>query len=580
MVIKAFHKEMIAYAVYTAVVVISIVFMLFGVRYLLTEGHREIGGIMSANIGEIGSSYTRGAEGVLRDAGEEVIRLKAEKVAGEIENYLIRHSGATMRDLQQDGPFKAIAIQPLGKAGYTAVHEAKTAVNRFHVNPKIVDANLEALAGNLPGFWKVITAAKADKRAGGYYAWREADGRVREKYMWVATVPRPTADGVMLQVAATTYIDEFMQPLARLSGQIDRESAAASAKVTQATDQTLKRTLVAIVMIILVFCVIVGYMSLRLIKGYRRLEREIRERDQAERALRESEEKYRSLINNVNIGVYRSTVGENGRFIQVNPAIARIFGYDSVEGFMRLKVPDLYQNPGDRNVLTETLARTGAITGMEFCYKRKNGSLFFASVTARAKLDEKGDILWIDGVIEDITDRKRMEEEIKALAITDQLTGLYNRRGFITLSEQQLKVAERAGSRLLLLFADLDGMKWINDNLGHLRGDDALIGTAKILKKVFREADIIARVGGDEFAVLALGTSREYPDLLKDRMQQQIDLYNRSHNGDYHLSLSIGIVESDPGNVFFIDELMSCADERMYENKKSKKAATPLPVSE
>jgi len=709
---KAPLKRKVAYVVYSAILIVSIITMLLGIRFILMEGHESIRETVATNIGNIQSSFTKGAETVLKDSGQEIIRLKAEKVAKDIENYLIRHPRANIKDMQNDPQFKPIAIQPVGKTGYTAVHEANTSINRFHINPKIVDTSLGALARDLPDFWEIITASMEGKSAGGYYKWREADGSVREKYMWVATVSRPTAGGIILDVAATTYIDEFMQPLAQLSEKLYRESAAATSKIESLSERTQSRALIAIAMIILVFFGIVGYMAVRLIRGYRRIEREVRERDRAEEAMRrsehrlveiidflpdatlaigsdkrvtvwnrameemtgvpsgemigrgdyeytvpfygerrpqlmdlfwepdaeikkkyslvrkegdnltaemfcpalyggmgayifakasplrdsdgniigaieslrdiserkrmeeairESEEKYRSLVNNLNVGIYRSTVGQNGRFTQANPAVARIFGYDSVDEFMKLKVFDLYQDPDDRKAFTETLARTGAVTGMELRFKRKDGSLFFASVTARANFDEKGDILWIDGVIEDITKRKRMEEEIKALAITDQLTGLYNRRGFITLSEQQLKIAERADSRLLLLFADLDGMKWINDNLGHVKGDEALIGVADILKKVFREADIVARVGGDEFAVLALGASREYPDLLKDRLQQQIDLHNRSQNRDYHLSLSIGIAESDPGSVVSIDDLMSRADERMYENKKSKK---------
>ena len=711
MAIKAFQKGTIAYVVYSAILIVSIITMLSAIRLILMEGYEQIGGTVATNIGNIQSSFTKGAETVLKDSGQEIISLRAEKVAKDIENYLIRHPRATINDMQNDPQFKTIAIQSVGKTGYTAVHEANTSINRFHFNPKIVDTSLGALAVALPDFWKIIMSSRKGENTGGYYKWREADGSVREKYMWVATVSRPTADGIMLDVAATTYIDEFMQPLTRLSEKLYRESAEATSKIGSLSEKTQSRAVIAIAIIILVFCGIVGYLAVRLISGYHRIEREGKERARAEEAMRRSEhrlaelidflpdatlaigsdkrvtvwnrameemtgvpskemigrgdyeytvpfygerrpqlmdlfwepdaeikkkysfvrkegdnltaemfcpalyggmgayifakasplrdpdgniigaiealhditerkrmeeairgseEKYRSLINNVNIGVYRSTVGENGRFIQANPAIARIFGYDSVDEFMQLKVFDIYQDPDDRKAFTETLARTGAVKGMELRYKRKDGSLFFASVTARANIDEKGTILWIDGVIEDITDRKRMEEEIKALAITDQLTGLYNRRGFITLSEQQLKIAERTDIRLLLLFADLDGMKWINDNLGHLKGDEALIGAAKILKKVFREADIVARVGGDEFAVLALGTSGEYPDLLKDRLQQQIDLHNHSQSGDYHLSLSIGIVESDPKSIVSIDVLMSRADERMYENKRGK----------
>jgi diguanylate cyclase (GGDEF)-like protein len=211
---------------------------------------------------------------------------------------------------------------------------------------------------------------------------------------------------------------------------------------------------------------------------------------------------------------------------------------------------------------------------MELRLRKKDGTFFFASVTARAHLDGHGNLLWIDGVLEDISERKRLEEEIRTLAVTDPLTGLYNRRGFITLSERQLKIAERTVDRLLLLFADLDGMKWINDHLGHLKGDEALIGLAGILKKVFRGTDIVARVGGDEFAVLAVGTSAEHPELLRKRLQQQIDLYNSQEHRDYQLSLSIGIIQSDPDNPIGIDDLMSRADEQMYEHKKSKRNHT------
>ena len=169
------------------------------------------------------------------------------------------------------------------------------------------------------------------------------------------------------------------------------------------------------------------------------------------------------------------------------------------------------------------------------------------------------------------SERKYMEEEIRALAITDPLTGLYNRRGFITLAEQQLKIAERTKNRLLLLFADLDHMKWINDHLGHVKGDEALIEAADVFKEVFREADIFARVGGDEFAVLALGSTMENSDILKDRLQQQISIHNNRENRNYDLSISIGMVYSDSQSPSSLDELMSRADALMYEDKKRKK---------
>jgi diguanylate cyclase (GGDEF)-like protein/PAS domain S-box-containing protein len=709
---KAPLKRKVTYVVYSAILIVSIITMMSGIRFFLMEDHGQIEKSVATNIGDIQSSFKKDAGTVLKDFGQEIIRLKAEKVAKDIENYLIRHPRATIKDMQNDLQFNPLAIQPVGKTGYTAVHEANTAINRFHINPKIVNTTLGAMARDLPDFWEIVVASREGENAGGYYKWREADGSVREKYMWVATVSRPTADGILLDVAATTYIDEFMQPLARLSEKLHAESAAASVKVGSLSENNLNRALVAITIIILVFLGVVGFMAFRLIQGYHRIEREVKEREEAaaalheseqrlsnviqgfpisafvigkdhrviywnnalekmsgikaddvigtrehwkafyrserpcmadlvvdetldisqwypgtlskasllegayettdffpdlgvegrwlrftaaairntdgdivgsietledmtdrifaERNLQESEEKYRSLINNLNVGIYRSAAEQQGRFIQANPSVARIFGYNSVDEFMQVWVKDLYQDPGERKKFMDTISQTGTVTGMELRLKRKDGKPFHASVTARANCNEIGDIRWIDGVIEDITDRKRMEEEILTLAVTDQLTGLYNRRGFIALSEQQLRIAERTESRLLLLFADLDGMKWINDNLGHLKGDEALIGVADILKKVFREADIVARVGGDEFAVLALGTSAEYPEILKDRLQQQIDLYNRREKRDYQLSLSVGIVDSDPKGNVSIDDLMSRADERMYENKKGK----------
>ena len=172
----------------------------------------------------------------------------------------------------------------------------------------------------------------------------------------------------------------------------------------------------------------------------------------------------------------------------------------------------------------------------------------------------------------DITDHKEMEEEIRTLSLTDPLTGLYNRRGFLALAEQQLKIAKRTKIGLLLLFADLNGMKWINDNLGHKKGDEALIEAANVLKNVFREADIVARVGGDEFSVLALGIKMEDSRIIEDRLQYQIGVNNSRENRDYALSMSVGMAYNDPENPSNIDELMSHADALMYEQKKGKRS--------
>jgi diguanylate cyclase (GGDEF)-like protein len=156
------------------------------------------------------------------------------------------------------------------------------------------------------------------------------------------------------------------------------------------------------------------------------------------------------------------------------------------------------------------------------------------------------------------------------MSIIDDLTGLYNRRGFLTLAQQQMKLTERTKKGMLLFFVDLDKMKQINDTLGHQEGDKALVEIATTLKEVFRESDIIGRMGGDEFAILAIDTTNETREVLMKRLHNYLDDYNRPEGRSYTLSLSIGIAPYDPEKPFSLDELMAQADMLMYEEKRNK----------
>jgi diguanylate cyclase (GGDEF)-like protein len=164
----------------------------------------------------------------------------------------------------------------------------------------------------------------------------------------------------------------------------------------------------------------------------------------------------------------------------------------------------------------------------------------------------------------------RRAEEILEMSLRDQLTELYNRRGFITLAEQQLKTANRTKRPIGLSFFDLDGLKWINDSLGHEAGDRALIDAANVLGQTFREADIIARVGGDEFAVLAIDMTEINPEAVAKRLQQNIDDCNAIESKAYKLAMSWGTSIYDPESPVSLDQLMSAADALMYAQKKAK----------
>lgn len=167
-------------------------------------------------------------------------------------------------------------------------------------------------------------------------------------------------------------------------------------------------------------------------------------------------------------------------------------------------------------------------------------------------------------------ERHQMLAALQSQALTDELTGLYNRRGFLPLAGQQLKLSRRMNTDLLLLYLDLDGLKTINDRCGHLEGDQALRDAAGLIRATFRESDIVARLGGDEFAVLAIGISEARAEFLTQRLHENIEAFNATNNRRYRLSLSVGVSRFDPASATSIDSLLAEADDTLYAHKRSK----------
>lgn len=161
-----------------------------------------------------------------------------------------------------------------------------------------------------------------------------------------------------------------------------------------------------------------------------------------------------------------------------------------------------------------------------------------------------------------------LERELRSLALTDDLTSLYNRRAFYALATQELKVMRRRGRDLLLIFADVDHLKEINDTFGHREGDLALVRTARALDRTFRDSDIVARLSGDEFAILALEASSGDQAAILRRLRDQLRLVSAEENR-YKLSLSVGMVRFDPKHATALGDLLSEADRAMYAEKKN-----------
>lgn len=179
-----------------------------------------------------------------------------------------------------------------------------------------------------------------------------------------------------------------------------------------------------------------------------------------------------------------------------------------------------------------------------------------------------------NALVQEISERKQIEKKLYELSTRDNLTGLYNRRGFLTLVEQQLKMEHREHREkigIYFLFADMDNLKEINDTYGHQEGDRALVEMAVILKNTFRESDIIARIGGDEFVAVPVGTTGETVNIITDRINRNIELNNAEKARQYRISFSFGLVYYSSDSPVSIDELLSQGDKLMYEQKIRKK---------
>ncbi len=422
--------------------------------------------------------------------------------------------------------------------------------------------------------------------------------------------------------------------------------------------------------------------------------RDITDRKQAEIALQESEEKYRTLLQNLSVGVYRVTPGSEGKFLMVNPAFLDIFGFESEREIQGLNMCDLYYDAAERKKASDQVIENDRYTSLELKLRKKDGTVIWCLDTAQLIKDETGNPLYFDCILEDITARKetedkyrslleeyekvfngtqdalflieivdentfkfmrtnrthqqktgisleeiigktpreflgtekgrqvennyrhcikkggpttyeetldlpggkcvwqttltpvfqegrpayivgssqditvkkKYEEKLYYLSLHDPLTGLYNRAFF---EEEMHRLEAGRDYPISIIVADLDGLKAVNDNLGHAKGDELLKTCAEILRQSLRQADVLARVGGDEFTVLLPNTDIAVSREITERIRANIREYNES-DPELPLHISLGVATADRNNRS-LENTYKIADDRMYLDKTARR---------
>ena len=301
------------------------------------------------------------------------------------------------------------------------------------------------------------------------------------------------------------------------------------------------------------------------------LNRFIAEQERIKKALVESEAHFRNAFDYAAIGM--ALVSPEGNWLRVNRSFCEIVGYSEDELLASDFQAITYHEDLGKDLAEMYRLTVGEIltSQLEKRYLHQLGHDVWVSNSFSLVRDSNNQPLHFIFQVQDITERKRTEAAIQTLSLADELTGLYNRRGFMAFCKQHLNTIRRTNKGIVIVYADLDDLKGINDSFGHKEGDRALIKTAELLKETFRTSDVLGRLGGDEFTILAAVDPDGGREKLLARLQEKFDNFNALRVCPYNLSISVGVAQFDPEASESMEDLMAVADAAMYENKRGKR---------